>query len=405
VDGIQIREVPAHRLEEFLSPISTALGFVGTVEGRENLLRIPEFDVRLGAWEGERVVGAAGSFSVDLTVPGGATVPTAGLTMVGVHATHRRRGILRAMMRRHIDDARSKKQPLAALWATEGAIYGRFGYGIASLGSEMELDGAAAQLVGGNDVAGRVHLVDEKDALDACRRIYESVRRQTPGMLSRSREWWEVRRLADPEWSRRGRSLLQRAVLELDGQLAGYALYRQSLAWEHGLPAGTLDVTEAMAATPAATRALWSYLFGIDLIRTVHATLLPVDHPLFFLVADAGRLRRRVKDALWVRLVDVEAALARRTYHEGGGVVLEVHDEFCDWNEGRYRITEETARRTDYEPDLRVGASELASVYLGAFTFAALHAAGRIEELRAGGVERADHLFRTARAPWCPEIF
>ena len=136
MDDIQIREVPPDRLEEFLRPISTALGFVGSAEGREQLLSIPEFDVRLGAWEDDRIVGGAGSFSFDVTAPGGA-VPTAGLTMVGVHATHRRRGILREFVRRHTEGARERGQPLAALWATEGSIYGRFGYGMASLSASI----------------------------------------------------------------------------------------------------------------------------------------------------------------------------------------------------------------------------------------------------------------------------
>jgi predicted acetyltransferase len=401
---IQIREVPPDRLEEFLLPIATALGFVGNAEGREGLLRIPEFDVRLGAWDGDRVVGAAGSFSVDLTVPGG-PVPTAALTMVGVHATHRRRGILRELMRRHLDDARAKGQVLAALWATESSIYARFGYGMASLSAEIALERDRAQLVDDPAPVGRVHLVDEKDARELCRPVWEAVRRTYPGMLSRSREWWEVRRLADPEYSRRGAGALQRAVLELDGQPAAYALYRQNVEWDHGIPNGTLDVREAIGISPVATLEIWRYLFGIDLTTTIEAHLLPIDHPLLFLVAEPGRLRLRLKDALWLRLVDVEEALHKRTFHEGGGVVLDVHDAFCPWNEGRFRITEESARKTDYEPDIRIGAGELGSVYLGGFTFATLHAAGRIEELRAGGVERADQLFRVDRAPWCPEIF
>jgi predicted acetyltransferase len=198
---------------------------------------------------------------------------------------------------------------------------------------------------------------------------------------------------------------LQRAVLEIEGQLAGYALYRQYGKWEDGVPAGELEVIEAFGVNAVATRELWRFLLGIDLMRWVKHSLVPIDHPLVFLVAEPARLRLRVKNALWLRLVDVENALARRTYAEGGGVVLDVHDELCEWNAGRYRITHEGARRTDYEPDIRIGPAELASVYLGGFKFAALQSAGRLEELRSGGVERADQLFRTDRAPWCPELF
>jgi predicted acetyltransferase len=202
-----------------------------------------------------------------------------------------------------------------------------------------------------------------------------------------------------------GTPLLQRAVLEIDGQLAGYALYRQHGGWEDGVASGRLEVVEAFATMPAATRELWRFLFGIDLVSWIEHHFAPIDHPLFHLVAEPARLRLRVKDGLWLRLIDVEAALARRTYKEGGGVVLDVHDDQCPWNEGRFRVTHEGARKTDYEPDLRLGAGELASVYLGGFTFASLLDAGRIEELRPGGVERADQLFRVDRAPWCPEVF
>ena len=276
---------------------------------------------------------------------------------------------------------------------------------MASLSGSIELERDRAVFADPADPVGRVHLVDEKDALELCRRVWESVRRTRPGMLSRSREWWEVRRLSDPEWSRRGRGELQRAVLELDGQPAAYALYRLGMEWNDWLPEGTLQVDEALGISPVATREIWRYLFGVDLVKTIEAGLLPVDHPLLFMLAEPRRLRMKQNDALWLRLVDVEAALAKRSYQEGGGVVLEVHDAFCEWNEGRYRVTHEGARKTDYESDVRISAGDLASAYLGAFTFAALREAGRVEELRAGGIDRADALFRVDLAPWTPEIF
>lgn len=404
-DGIQIREVPPDRLEEFLSPIGTALGFAYDAEAGERLLTIPEFDYRIGAWENDAVVGAAGSFSFAMTVPGGGSVQTAGLTMVGVHATHRRRGVLTQMMRRHLDDARAKGQPIAALWASEGSIYGRFGYGMASLSAHIELHRARAVFAQDCEPVATARLVDEQEGLDLFRPIWEHVRRRTPGMLTRSREWWEVRKLSDPEWARRGGGVLQRVVFEIGGELAGYALYRQNIQFSATGIEGTLDVREAVGSTPQATREVWRYLFGVDLITTIKCGLLPVDHPLLYSLAEPGQLQMRVSDALWVRLVDVEAALSQRSYAEGGGVVLDVVDEFCAWNAGSYRITEQTAKRTDYEPDVRVTAADLGALYLGGSTFDALHAAGRVEELRPGGIERADHLFRTNRAPWCPEIF
>lgn len=404
MDGIRIREVTPDRLEELMLPIMNAMGWVGSPEQRENMLRQPEFDVRLGAWEGDAIVGGAGAFSFDVTVPGGGAVPAAGLTMVGVHPTHRRRGVLSELVRSHFETARQRGQLVSLLWASEGSIYGRHGYGMASLQASLRIDRDRAQFAHDVEPAGRVRLVDPRDAVEYMRAIWEVVRRQRAGMLSRSREWWDLRRVNDHAWAGTG-PVLQRAVLELDGQLAGYALYRQHGEWEDGVPSGTLEVVEAFGTTPPATRELWRYLFGVDLVRWVVHHLAPVDHPLLHLVAEPARLRMTAKDGLWLRFVDVENALARRAYKEGGGVVLDVQDTTCEWNNGRFRVTSDGARRTDYEPDIRLDVSALASVYLGGFTFAALQDTGRLEELRAGGVERADQLFRVDRAPWCPEVF
>jgi predicted acetyltransferase len=404
VDGIQIREVTPDRLEELLLPILNATGLVGSPELRESLMRQPEFDFRLGAWEGDSIVGGVAAFSFDVTVPGGVPMPATGLTMVGVHPTHRRRGVLTELVRAHLDAARERGQLASLLWATEGQIYGRYGYGVASLQCDMRIDRDRVHFAEDVEPIGRIRLVDPRDALDPLRAIWEVVRKQRPGMLSRSREWWDQRRVNDQPFIK-GQPLLQRAILEIDGQLAGYALYRQHGNWDDGVVAGELEVIEAFATTPVATRELWRFLFGIDLVRWIRHSLAPVDHPLVLLVAEPARLRMRAKDGLWLRLVDVEAALAKRRYQEGGGVVLDVHDTFCPWNEGRYRVTHEGARKTDYEPDLRISACDLGSVYLGGFTFAALHQAGRVEELRSGGVERADQLFRVDLEPWCPEVF
>ena len=405
LNDIQIREVTPDRLEELLLPIMNAMGWVGSHEQRENLLRQPEFDFRLGAWEGDSIVGGVGAFSFDVTVPGGAPAPSAGLSMVGVHPTHRRRGVLTELVRAHIDTVRERGQVASLLWATEGRIYGRFGYGMASLQCEMRIDRDGVHFAGDDDEpVGRFRLLDARDALDYVRAIWEVVRKQRAGMLSRSREWWEQRRVSDPPFLH-GQPPLQRAVLDIDGQLAGYALYRQHGNWEDGVAAGELEVVEAFGVTPVANRELWRFLFGIDLVRWVKHSLAPIDHPLLFLLAEPARLRMRAKDGLWVRLVDAEAALARRRYGDGGGVVLDLVDPFCPWNEGRFRVTEEGARRTDFEPDIRLGAAELGSVYLGGFSFAALRDAARVEELRPGGVERADQLFGVDLAPWCPEVF
>lgn len=209
--------------------------------------------------------------------------------------------------------------------------------------------------------------------------------------------------LPDPEFRRGGGGEMQRVVVEMDGRTEAYALYRLHNAFEAGIPTGFTAVIEAMGTTPEATREVWRYLLDIDWMNSIKAGLLPVDHPLFFLLAEPRRIGFRVTDALWVRLVDVGAALAARSYRDEPSLAIEVTDGFCPWNEGRYRVP--SGDRTDADPDLRADVTALGSVYLGGFTFAELARALRLEELAPGAIAGADTLFNTDRAPWCPEIF
>ena len=224
-------------------------------------------------------------------------------------------------------------------------------------------------------------------------------------MFARSRDWWELRRLSDPPEWRSGGGPKRLVVVELDGRPDAYAIYRMQPSWEAGVSTGKLQVAEAVGATPEGTRELWRYLLEMDWTATISASLLPVDHPLFLLLAEPRRMRFRVGDALWVRLVDVGAALSARTYRGEDAVVFEVRDDFCSWNAGRWKLEGGRAAPTDEEPDLALDVSALGSVYLGGFTFAQLARAFRVDELRDGAVARADTLFATDRAPWCPEIF
>jgi predicted acetyltransferase len=162
---------------------------------------------------------------------------------------------------------------------------------------------------------------------------------------------------------------------------------------------------EVIAATPEATVSLWRFLLDIDWTKAVTTWLLPVDHPLFLLLARPNQARLRLGDGLWARLVDVGAALSARTYAGDGTVVLDVRDEVCPWNEGRWRIEGGEASRTDDAADLALDVADLGSVYLGGFSFRELGRAGRVEELVQGAIDRADSIFRTDVAPWCPEIF
>jgi predicted acetyltransferase len=355
------------------------------------------------AFEDEAIVGGAGALPFELSVPGG-SLQCAGVTAVGVHPTHRRRGVLRSMMDTQLRDVHERGEPIAALWASEETIYARFGYGIASWAGELrvphEWDSFAAPL----EPAGTTtRFVSPEEARELFPPIYEAVRQERPGMMSRSAEWWEDRHLRLPE--EESSAPRRFVVLELDGAPQAYAIYRTHFSFEGGSATSRLVVREAFGATPQVTAAIWRFLLDVDWMAAVELSLVPPDHPLFLLLASPRRMRYRMADALWVRLVDLPAALAGRTYGEGGPLVLEVRDAVCEWNDGRWRLEGGACERTDAEADLALDVGALGSAYLGAVSFAQLREALRAEELREGAVERADALFAWHPFPWCPEIF
>ncbi|WP_320773232.1 GNAT family N-acetyltransferase [Streptomyces sp. CRN 30] len=386
--------------------------FGGVPESPEELeldRALTEHDRSLGVWDGDACVGTAGAFTFRVTVPGGASVPAAGVTMVSVAATHRRRGLLRAMMRRQLDDVRSWGEPLAVLTASEPEIYGRFGYGAATHQLNVEVDTTRVRLTvppGTDDV--RLRYVAPADALDACEALYAQRVPERPGMLAR-RPGWERLGLLDPESDRGGRSPLQCVLAERGADVVGYARFRVKPDWDRSGPRGAVHVSALEALDPAAHAALWRFLFDIDLTSTVVAPARPVDEPWLHLVSDIRRCSVQVKDALHVRLVDVGAALEARTYQTPVDVVFEVDDAFCTWNAGRWRLTGDakgaSCKRTEEPADLSLSVRELGSAYLGGVSLASLAAAGRVRELRQGALAEASVAFGSAVAPWLPHGF
>ena len=354
------------------------------------------------AFDDGDIVGGAGAFPFDFTVPG-ATLPCAGITVVGVYPTHRRRGVLRAMMRAQLDDAHERGDPIAALWASEETIYGRFGYGIASWDGELSISKEWSAFARPLERRGRVRLVTPEEAASLFPSVWDAFRRTRPGAFARTAAWWTGRVLRTPDEQKAAPKRL--AALDLDGETQAYAIYRTTANFEEFVSQAKLEVLEAIGATPRALAEIWRYLLDIDWIATVNVYLAPPDHPLFLLLANPRRARYRMADGLWVRLVDVGAALSGRAYDGDGAVVLEVRDAFCPWNEGRWRLADGVAQRTDEPAELSLEVDALASAYLGAVSFTQLREALRVEELVEGAVERADALFAWRPLPWCPEIF
>ena len=386
--------------------------FSGVPESAEELElynTLTEVDRSLGAWEGDECVGTAGAFGFRMTVPGGAEVAAAGVTMVSVAATHRRRGVLTSMMRRQLDDVRSWGEPLAVLTASEPAIYGRFGYGAATFQINAEIDTNRVRLSvpdGTDDV--RLRYAAPADVLDACEAVYARLVPTRPGMLAR-RPGWERLGLLDPESEREGASPLQCVIARRDGEVTGYARFRVRPAWGNEGPGGTVVVEDLAGLDPATDAALWRFLFGIDLTSVLTARGRPVDEAWQHQVSDIRRCRPVLRDALYVRLVDVGAAMTARTYQTPVDVVFEVEDAFCPWNAGRWRLTGDakgaSCERTSDAADLALTVRELGAAYLGGVSLASLGAAGRVREVRPGTLAEASLGFGSDVAPWLPHGF
>ncbi|HVU76557.1 MAG TPA: GNAT family N-acetyltransferase [Gaiellaceae bacterium] len=404
--AIEVRPcVSAEELRAAMTGIWHYFGGSATEEDVERFRELMELERMHAAFDGERIVGGAGAFTYRMSVPGGGSIPAGGVTVVGVLPTHRRRGVLTSLMRAQLEDCRARGEAAAYLWASEATIYPRFGYGLASRVGRMALSRDRTRFALPFEPRGTVRLVDLAEAARTFPPLYEAFAAQRPGVFSRSVNWWEKRRLFDSPISRQhGEKNL--ALLELDGEPAGYAIYFVKQEWDHaGFSTGSVRIEEAVAFTPEAERELWRWLLDFDWTSEFVHDKLPLDHSLFLLLAEPRRMRFVLNDGVWVRLLDVEGALSARSYQDAPDVVLEVGDAFFPENGGRYRVGPGGCERTDADADVALEITGLGSVYLGGFSFADLQQGSRLQELRAGGVERADALFRTAVEPWCLEIF
>ena len=324
----------AEEVRQAISPIGYYFGRSAANEDQtKRFARVLPVERVYAAWEAGCVVGGLAALPLQLTVPGG-RVRAAGVTLAGVLPTHRRRGLLRDMMRALLGSCRTEGEPIAYLWASEDTIYGRFGFGLASFTAEIDLPRERSAFHARLAASGNLRLVPLAAAEEYVVLVYESVASVTPGMFARSSPWWQDRTLADPEWLRGGRGELQCAVLEHEGRPTGYALYRMNWAFERGLQAGSVAVVEALGESPEATAGIWRYLLDIDWLARVKAGLLPVDHPLLLLTAEPRRLGFSLRDGVWVRLLDAKAALSARSYQDRGSVVIEVIDQFWPLERG-----------------------------------------------------------------------
>ena len=404
---IEIRQRTEEELDVYRVTSEIAFGEMPRLdpESTKEWLSRHEMDRDIAAFENGRMVGTAGAYSSRITAPGGDSVPVAAVTDVTVLPTHNRRGIGTMLMRDQLERVRDRGEPGAALWASESIIYGRWGYGMAVQHDSVSIDTRHSRFQSQVTPRGDMRIVSIDEARGIFPGVWERAMPKWPGFMSRKPEFlYRTLREPNPE-SGPGDGSLFLAVYEQAGAADGYVMYRV-------LPESDdrrLKVIELIPNSDEAHAALWRYCLDVDLTWKVSNDYVPVDDPLWWMLADPRRLKRTRYDAIWFRIVDVPAALSARTYASPGKLVIEIVDEFCPWAGGRFELDASEAgaicKPTRQEPDVAMGAAELATGYLGGGDFRAMARAGRVEECSEGALRQTAAMFAAERAPWCPFEF
>ncbi len=399
---IDIRTVSAEEFPAWETANSLSFGGHSTDESIEIARSFAELDRTFAAFartrHGQRIVGTATIRTSAVTVPGG-TLPLGFVDDVTVLPTHRRRGILRRMMRRQLEQMRERGEPLAALTASESLIYERFGFGIATSAEEWRIERRHTSMKFPSSGDDALELVSADTARDEWPRLYARVAPNRVGMVHYNDSYWRSA-LWDADSQRRGATPFFHVICVRDGRVAGMCAYR--------IRHSTVLVIFLLGEDAEVEAAMWRYCFGIDLRDTIRAFNQPVDDPLPWRLEDPRRLERAPRDHMWLRLVDLAAALEHRAYSKSGSLTLKVRDDFCEWNDGTYELNGDASggvcARTSDAPMIELTAADLAAAYLGGVSFSTLARAGRVEENLSGALRLADDMFRTNRAPWSLEL-
>lgn len=408
-----IRPMTLSELPQFMSVADHAFNSNWPAEEMMALERMTfEPERSLAAFDGDEIIGTTRIMSFDMIVPGGGEVGAAGVTSVAVLPTHRRRGVLSSLMKTQLGDISAGTEAVAALFASEAVIYGRYGYGVAT--SRLRFDIKRGEgLLKAPASPPALRIVDPKSAVGTLKQVHDAVRATRPGMMSRNQAYWDTT-LADPEFAREGDSPERCVVAEDASGARGYALYSTKPDWgPGGIPANVLNVHELFGIDGDASLALWADLLSRDLVGSIKARSRPVDDPLLHQLTDPRRTRALCTDGLWIRLVDLPAALTRRRYACDVGIVIDVVDEQLPANGGRWRLEagglgdegKPVCERTTAEPDLALPISVLGAAYLGGTRLGALATAGRITELRPGAVQALSAAMWWDPAPWAATSF
>lgn len=404
--SIHFRAIEPDELDAMAETMGLAFGFDPRDDSTERLRQVLSLERTRCGFDGDLMVGTSGAFELDMTVPGG-SVPCAGTTMVSVAPTHRRRGVLRQMMRSHLDDVIDHGEPIAALWASDSAIYGRFGYGLASVSHAIEVKRANVAFHRNAPEPAPVRLVDTEKAASILPPFFEGLRVEIPGFFHRDQTWWEHRRFSDPERNREGMTSQRIGVVDGRDGIEGYVQFRLKSDWDEGHGAGSVVVRELLGTTPESWAGLWAFVLGHDLVDVISAQNRPTWEPLFDLLEGMRRARATQSDALWVRLMDIPAALTSRGYSAPIDVVFEVADPMGDVSGNYWLHGDEDGAEcatTTNPATIRLDLEDLGGCYMGRSRFAQLARSGRVSGTHEA-LAAADRAFHWGPQPWCPEIF
>jgi predicted acetyltransferase len=408
MSGYELRPIGPDEVDAFLHALHEAFHEDPHPEHIALSAKYIDPERTLVAYEDGRIVATSIAHAFRrLTIPG-AHVPMAGISGVGVLPVHRGRGLLGRMMHGLLEATHERgTEAIAGLWASEAGIYGRYGYGMANREWALSVRSTEASL---RDPApeARPRAGEPQALLGDIMAVHEAEAVRRVGMVDRDALDWEGE-IADFEHEREGAGRLRALVWDGPDGPAGYSLYAVRNVWTDHHPADEVKVQELVALTPDAARALWDHLLHLALSRTLTWHGAAEDEVLPHLLTDPRAVGGTLRDALFVRLVDVPRALAERRYTTPVDVVLQVTDEICAWNVGRWRLAGDASgagcETTSAAADLSLDVTELGAAYLGGTTLAALGAAGRITEHTPGALAAASQAFKGLREPWTPDQF
>ncbi|UNO40521.1 GNAT family N-acetyltransferase [Streptomyces sp. MST-110588] len=412
--NLQIRTVAEEDIPDWLQAVMTGFLRPPEVSKEDVEYRTAHHDPErtLGVFDAGRCVATFESFPQDLTVPGGARLPSDAVTRVTVSPTHRRRGLLTRMMDKDLRAAKERGDALATLIAAEYPIYGRYGFGPATGFTEWRIDVARARLDPRYAVpedGGRVDLADGQQVRDLGPKLFDRFRDIVPGSVSRNETWWKrftgQIRLPSHPWTEPFHAVYRSA----SGEVQGIVTYTVDDKWEAKLPQNTATVQQLIATTPAAERALWHFVCSVDWVTYVKTGVRAPDDLLPHLLGDPrAAVVHQTADYMWLRPLDIPRMLQARTYPVAGSLVLEVIDS-AGLAGGRFLLDAgpegATCTPTTRPADIVLPVSELAPLYMGDESASRLAALGSIEAGRPSALVTADTLFGTGRRPWCPDMF